>query len=99
MTPGKGYGWIVRKIDIGMFPACALESGGVGKMPGVQTMVGWQLCAALCPAPGGEGSKAACTPLFSSKLPSFCSFLTLFCSIIQNWQSIFAWVHRLVAGV
>ena len=51
----RGYGWIVRKMDIGVFPACALESGGVGKMPGIYAPckprldVNWQrFCGFRC---------------------------------------------------
>ena len=43
-----------------------------------------------------RGSQAACTPLFSSKLPSFCSFLGSFCSFLQNMRGIFVIVQRLV---
>jgi hypothetical protein len=43
-----------------------------------------------------RGSQAACTPLFSSKPPSFCSFLGSFCSFLQNMRGIFASVQRLV---
>ena len=43
-----------------------------------------------------RGSQAACTPLFPSKPPSFCSFLGIFCSFLQNIRGIFASVQRLV---
>ena len=43
-----------------------------------------------------KGNEAACTPPFSSKLPSFCSFLGIFCSFLQNMRGIFASVQRLV---
>ena len=43
-----------------------------------------------------RGSQAACTPLFPSKPPSFCSFLGIFCSFLQNIRGIFASEQRLV---
>ncbi len=44
-----------------------------------------------------RGNEAACTPPFSSKPPSFCSFLGIFCSFLKNMRGIFASVQRLVA--